>query len=125
MANEHYIVKKIGDKYVPVQQQNAGTCMIWTGTGAIVAGLGFLHGGVGGWISTLAGAGLIYRGVTGRNPLAKLFCSEGSAKTRLDHGPSYQRDFRGRAPQKPQDAVDESSMESFPASDPPAHTVST
>ncbi len=50
---------------------------------------------------------------------------DGNPADQLDTGPSYRHEKSAISPQAPSDTTDEESMESFPASDPPARSHST
>ena len=121
MSTQHYVVKKIGEKYVPVPQEGMKTLALWTGGGGLLAGAGLLKRGISGSILMLLGGGMIYRGITGRNPLECIsdYLANSGGESE-EHGPSYQHDFKNKAEQTPDDQVDEAVMESFPASDPPS-----
>jgi hypothetical protein len=102
-------------------------CGGWAVGGGLLAVFGLTRRSLPGVLMSAAGGAMIYRGVTGRNPLrgvqrlwSSICCEPPAGQT-----PSYQHDFKGRATQLPEDQVEEASMESFPASDPPAHTKTT
>jgi hypothetical protein len=129
MAAPTYVAKKVGDHYLVVPKNPMATTdgSMWIVGGSLVTGLGLLRGGVCGAAVAVLGASAICRGVTGKNPWKMLLndlCPTCFDSERRNESPSFQNDVIPSS-QKPQDEVEEMSMQSFPASDAPARTAST
>lgn len=122
MAAPRYIIEHIGDQYIPVPVEccpQVHAAYIAGGTALALAGL--RRRGLAGLIALATGAAVIARGALGYNPLPAVYkwFRAGPRDGPPGLAPSHQNDFAGRASQMPADVVDEQSMESFPASDPP------
>lgn len=133
MASPRFVVKRIGTDYkiLPADAQGVALSALPLAGGGLLALKGLFRGGLLGQLMFLTGSGLVYYGITGKNPIDEVrkvvdqFQNQGGSDQGSDHGPSHQHDDKSQSTQQPQDEVDESAMESFPASDPPAHRRST
>lgn len=127
MMYPSYVAKKVGDEYVIVRVDSAGTSMRVAAAAAGVALLGYAAGRRGTWAALLSigGAALAYHGWTGRNLVSRVLASDRPRHGDKNSTPSHrEREDADNSPvQIPSDEVEEALMESFPASDPPASSV--
>jgi hypothetical protein len=126
MFTPAYVIRRVGSEYVIVRVDTP-IVMLRVGTGATGLGLighGLLRGGWIGALTSLVGGLLAYHGVTGRDPTRAIqswLMQRGPRHGPHSATPSAAKSLpAGDKVQLPSDPVEEASMESFPASDPPA-----
>lgn len=124
MSTPTYVIKRIADQYIPVREEPdaAAGRAGWVLGGALALALGIRRGRLLGTAAAAVGGAMIVRGLLNFSPACLLigYLSRNGPSGDPSLAPSYQNDAPRRAPQQPADLVDEQSMESFPASDPPA-----
>lgn len=127
MTTPRYIVKRVGDQFEFKRcdaQHKTNMAMLTVG-GGIMAIYGLGRGGLLGLGVAALGGTLAYQSLMGRNVLELLGGTCGGRRPQDEAGPSYQHDDHAATRQRPEDDVEEASMESFPASDPPARSAVT
>jgi hypothetical protein len=121
MVSPHYITQRVGDEYVLVRVDPVGHAgrMLAGGLGVSMLLNSVRRGGVFACIEAALASGLLYHAATGRNPLNLLRGKECAKRGEHKDSPSFPGEEHNTG-QLPSDAIEEASMESFPASDPPA-----
>src|SRR3954451_1938201 len=99
MASPRFVVKRIGNDYkiLPADAQGVALSALPLAGGGLLALKGLFRGGLFGQLMFLTGSGLVYYGMTGKNPVEEMrkayeqFSGQGGAQG-SDHGPSHQHD---------------------------------
>src|SRR5688572_23598418 len=107
MTAPRYVAVKVNDRYETRRADAQGkvACSMMTAGGGLLALYGLWRRDVVGAIATVVGGGLVYSGITGRDPLHLT-----DLVNRLRHrhdltSPSHAHDDQSRSAQKPQDEI--------------------